>query len=107
MTKKLVIGIFFVSFLLLISLVLAAERSPKAPTIANTGAVSSDCDCLNKDSGPTSSGLRADVGNEEQPNMNEKRDCYWHCEWVVYWGFFGPFWDYECIWVCDGIPTPR
>jgi len=61
MTKKLMLGIFLVSILLLSNLAVTAERSSPGPALAKMDAVSSECDCLKKDKAPTSPGLKADV----------------------------------------------
>jgi len=91
MTKKFVIGVLLVSFLVLINLVLAAEKSSKVPAITNSGAVSSNCDCVKKDSSLTS----------RAPLYMEKY-CPWLCGWFCIW--MGPgycrIWQYECVKEC-------
>lgn len=100
MTKKLMLGIFFVSLLLPMSLALEAEGSSLVPAMANVDAVPSDCDCLNEDSAPFSPGLSANV-IIEQPNQVPQQHpggCVYRCVWM----FFPDqgIWGYYCRWVC-------
>ena len=116
MTKKLMLGIFLASFLLLTNLALAGERSSPGPAIAKIGAVPSDCDCLKKDKAPTSPGLKADVLIEKPDRINmQPGDCGY--EWVCvrycnFWPSCGPVYYGHCLewrwmYVCRGGAFPH
>lgn len=61
MTKKLMLGIFLASLLLLTNLAFAGEKSSPTPAVTKMEAVSSDCGCLKKDKVPAPVGLESDV----------------------------------------------
>ena len=88
MIKKLILGFFLVTFLLLTTLSIAGEK----PT---TGPVASvlKCDCLKKDTAPISLGLSPDV-IVKKPSLCMKYD--WSCYVECYWAF-GQRW---CFTIC-------
>ena len=95
MTKKLMLGIFFVSLLLPMSLALEAEGSSLVPAMANVDAVPSDCDCLKKDKAPTSPGLKADPFNGGPLQTVKQIPCLeWRCHRV--WDQYYHRWVYRC-----------
>jgi hypothetical protein len=89
MTRKLILGFFLVTFLLMTTLAIAGERPSTGP-----GAVPSKCDCLKKDKSPTSPGLRPDVivGKPNLDIYHGSWDCYEECYWA-----FGHYW---CFTIC-------
>ena len=96
MTRKLMLGIFLASFLLLINLAVAVERSSSGPAITKVAAVLSDCDCLKKDSAPPSAGLKADVLVEKPSRAIPPGPCWLECYWA-----WGVKW---CFVVCSSEP---
>lgn len=89
MTRKLMLGFFLVTFLLLTTLAIAGEKPTTGPV-----AVPSKCDCLNKDKAPASLGLKSDV-IVGKPNLDKYHgawDCYKEC-----YLSFGHLW---CFTVC-------
>ena len=107
MARKLILGIFLASLLLLTNLTLGGEKSSPAPAIAKVDVVSSDCDCFKKDSAPPSPGLRPDILDESPARANKQCwYCYEYC--VVYVPFYGCLaWDTRCIWICADADFPK
>ena len=84
MTKKLMLGIFLASLLLLTNLAFAGEKSSPVPAIAKVDAVSSDCNCLKKDKAPTSPRLRPDVLPANPSLIPHTPPCTWYLVCVRY-----------------------
>ena len=84
MTRKLMLGIFFVSLLLVTYIAFGAEGSSPVPAVASMDAVGPDCGCSDEDQYPSLTALEADGWDEEPslvPQMCPPR-CRRVCRWV-------------------------
>jgi len=90
MTKKLILGFFLVTFLLLTTLVIAGEKPSNGPV-----AIPSKCDCLNQGKASTSTDLKADVINHEPLRVPLQPCALWVPGWV--WDGQRWYWGRICI----------
>ena len=84
MTRKLMLGIFFVSLLLVTDIAFGAEGSSPVPAVGSMDAVGPDCGCSDEDQVPPLAALEAD-GSDEEPSLTGKfcpPRCKRVCGWV-------------------------
>ena len=102
MARKLILGIFLASLLLLTNLTFAGERSSPAPAVTKMAEAPSDCDCLKKKSAVPSPGLRPDVLVKKPNRMVKMTDCPPPCYWTTryVWVDDPPHWVPVRVCVC-------
>ncbi|MFH1335174.1 MAG: hypothetical protein ABII96_01540 [Candidatus Zixiibacteriota bacterium] len=88
--KKLILGFFLVTFLLLTTIAIAGEK----PTAVSVAAPSK-CDCLKKDTDQNKPGLKSEVLTKD-PSFDDpllmKKCPYWRC----FWSYDGHNWYRWC-----------